>query len=78
MSKKTFKHSPQGKGVRTGLQAIAGAVAAYFTGLVALPEVREYTTNFVQTQGLAAVLVFLGSLGVGAGVLAFIQNRLGK
>lgn len=72
------KTTPAAKGFRTAYQTVAGAVVAYFTGLLALPAVREYTTTFIQTQGVAALLVVLGAFGLSAGVIAFIQNRLGK
>lgn len=70
------KKTPSGKGFRTAYQAIAGAVVSYFTGLIALPAVREYTTSFIQTQGVGALLIVLGAFGVSAGIVAFIQNRL--
>lgn len=72
------KNKPEVKGFRTAYQAIAGAVVAYFTGLLALPAVREYTTNFIHTQGIATLLVVLAAFGIGAGVISFIQNKLGK
>lgn len=72
------KDSPKGKGFRTAYQAVAGAVVAYFTGLLAIPEVREYTQSFIQTQGVATLLIVLAAFGVGAGVVSFLQNRLGK
>lgn len=72
------KNTPSGKGFRTAYQAVAGAVVAYFTGLLAIPEVRDYTTSFIQTQGVAALLVVLAAFGIGAGVISWLQNRLGK
>lgn len=72
------KNTPKGKGVRTAYQAVAGTVVAYFTGLFALPAVRDYTTSFVHTQGLSALLVVLASFGVGAGLVSFLQNKLEK
>ena len=72
------KNTPQGKGFRTAYQAVAGAVVAYFTGLLALPAVREYTSNFLHTQGVAALVAVLAAFGVGAGLVAFVQNKLGK
>lgn len=72
------KNTPQGKGFRTGIQTIAGVVLAYFTGLMALPEVREYTYWFIQTSGLEALITVLVAFGVGSGVISFIQNKLGK
>ncbi len=68
--------TPAQRGIRTALQTIGGTIVAYFTGLLALPAVREYTENFVHTQGMAALLVVLAALGVGAGVVAFVQNFL--
>jgi hypothetical protein len=72
------KTTPQGKGIRTAYQAIAGAVVAYFTGLLAIPEVRDYTVGFVQNEGLATLGVVLVSFGLGAGLVSFVQNRLGR
>lgn len=72
------KNSPSGKGFRTAYQAIASAIVTYFTGLLAIPEVREYTSNFIQTQGVATLLIVLAAFGIGAGFFSFLQNRLGK
>lgn len=68
--------TPAQRGVRTALQTVGGTIVAYFTGLLALPAVREYTQSFIETQGVAALLVVLAALGVGAGVVAFVQNLL--
>lgn len=70
------KSSPEKRGLRTAGQTIVGTVTAYFVGLWAVPGVQEYTTNFIQTQGVAAVLALLAIIGVGAGVISFIQNYL--
>lgn len=72
------KDTPQGKGVRTAYQTVVGTLVAYFTGLLALPAVRDYTVTFVHTQGYAALLVVLAGFGIGAGVISFLQNKLGK
>lgn len=72
------KNTPSGKGIRTAYQAVVGAIVAYFTGLLAIPEVREYTTNFVQTQGVLTLVVVLGAFGIGAGLISFLQNYLKK
>lgn len=72
------KHTPEAKGIRTAVQTIGGTILAYFTGLMALPEVREYTSWFIKTEGVSTLILVLASFGVGAGVLAFIQNKLGK
>lgn len=70
------KQTPTGKGLRTAYQTVLGTVVAYFTGLIALPEVREYTTSFLHTQGVIALGVVLTAFGVGAGVVSFLQNHL--
>jgi len=72
------KNTPKAKGFRTAYQAVAGAIVAYFTGLLAIPEVREYTTNFIQTQGVATLMIVLAAFGIGAGLISFVQNKLGK
>lgn len=74
----TNKKTPEGKGVRTAVQTIVGTVVAYFTGLMALPAVREYTSVFIEYEGVGALIAVLTALGVGSGIVAFIQNRLGK
>lgn len=72
------KNTPSGKGFRTAYQALIGAFVTYITGLFALPAVRDYTTNFVQTEGVAAMVVVLGAFGISAGLVSFVQNRYGK
>jgi len=74
----TNKKTPEGKGLRTAAQTVAGTVVAYFTGLMALPAVREYTSAFLRNEGVLALGAVLLSLGVGAGLVAFLQNKLGK
>lgn len=73
-----MKNTPTGKGIRTAYQTIIGTVVAYFTGLLAIPEVREYTLNFVRSEGVATLVVVLVAFGVGAGVTSYLQNRLGR
>lgn len=70
------KNTPKAKGVRTAIQTIVGAVATYITGLLALPAVREYTNDFVRTEGVAALVVVLAALGVSTGIISFLQNRI--
>ena len=72
------KNTPQAKGIRTAYQTIAGTVVAYVVGLWTLDGVQEYTTQFIRTEGVAALLIVLGAFGVGAGLLSFIQNKLEK
>lgn len=72
------KNTPKAKGLRTAYQAIAGMVMTYFVGLWAIPEVQQYTSAFVREQGVATLVVVLGAFGLGAGLISFIQNRLGR
>lgn len=72
------KNTPPAKGFRTAYQTVAGTVVAYFTGLLALPAVRDYTVQFIHTQGVAALLLVLGAFGISAGFISYLQNRLGK
>lgn len=72
------KNTPQGKGIRTAVQAMIGTFVAFFTGLWAIDEVRLYTETFVREEGVALVLVVLGVVGVSAGLISFLQNKLGR
>lgn len=72
------KNSPKGKGFRTAYQAIAGTVVAYLYGLWQLPGVSEYTSNFLQTQGIGLLVVLAGLVGIPAGLFAYFQNKKGK
>jgi uncharacterized protein HemX len=76
LNQPTPPKTPTQRGVRTALQTVGGTIVAYFTGLLALPAVREYTESFIQTQGVAALLLVLTALGLGAGAVAFVQNLL--
>lgn len=76
LNQPTPAKTPAQRGVRTALQTVGGTIVAYFTGLLALPAVREYTQSFIETQGVAALLVVLAALGLGAGAVAFVQNLL--
>ena len=68
------KGTPKGKGIRTAIQAVIGGVIAYFTGLFALPEFQQYTSEFLRTEGFATLLAVLAAFGVGAGLISWIQN----
>lgn len=72
------KSTPKAKGLRTGIQAIIGTVIAFVTGLWALPEVQLYVSEFLRNEGVALVILLLGLIGVSAGLVSFIQNKLGK
>lgn len=72
------KETPKGKGLRTAVQAIVGTVIAFVTGLWAIPDVQLYVETFIREEGVALVVVLLGLVGFSSGLVAFIQNRLGK
>lgn len=72
------KNSPQGKGIRTAYQAIAGTVVAFLYGLYSLPGVPEYITNFLKTEGLSLLIGLAALVGIPAGLIAYFQNKRGK
>ncbi len=72
------KNTPQAKGIRTAVQAIAGTVVAFVTGLLALPEVQTYVNEFVKNEGYTLVVTLLAMVGVSSGIIAFLQNKIGK
>jgi len=72
------KNTPEGKGLRTAYQAIAGTVVAFFYGLWNLPGVPEYVHNFIQTEGFSLLLVLAAMVGIPAGLIAYAQNKRGK
>lgn len=72
------KNTPQGKGIRTGYQAVAATVVAYLYGLWNLPGVSEYTTEFLQKQGIGLLFNLATLVGVPAGLIAYFQNKRGK
>ena len=66
--------TPVVKGVRTGIQAIIGAVIGLITVVWAVPGVPEAVVQYLQANWF---LILLG-IGVPSGLVAWIQNRLGK
>lgn len=77
MPELTNKHTPEGKGFRTFYQTVAATVVAFLYGLWELPGVSEYTSNFVQTQGVSLLIGLAALVGVPAGLIAYLQNRKG-
>lgn len=72
------KNTPAGKGLRTLYQAVAGVVVSFLAGLWNVPGVPEYVTRFAKADGVEFLLFLAVSVGVPAGLIAFVQNRLGK
>lgn len=66
--------TPLVKGVRTGIQAMVGAVIGLIAVVWAVPGVPEAVINYMQSYWLPILL----SIGVPSGFVAWLQNRLGK
>jgi len=71
----TNKNTPEGKGFRTFLQTAMASVVAFLYGLWQLPGVSDYVNNFVRTEGLSLLGLLLVTIGIPAGVIAFLMNR---
>ena len=68
------KNTPAGKGVRTGFQAVIGVVIGLFTAVWAVDGVPEVVIAYVRDNWFIIALAF----GIPSGIVAWIQNRLGK
>lgn len=66
--------TPVVKGVRTGIQAIVGSVIGLIAVVWAVPGVPEAVVQYAQTNWLPILL----TIGIPSGIVAFIQNKLGK
>jgi hypothetical protein len=66
--------TPVVKGVRTGIQAIIGSVVGLVLVVWAVPGVPEVVVNYLQNNWLPLLLL----VGVPSGLVAWLQNRLGK
>lgn len=71
----TNNNTPAAKGVRTFLQSVLATVVAFLYGLWELPGVSEYTSNFVQTQGVSLLIGLAALVGIPAGLIAYFQNK---
>lgn len=67
------KTTPKGKGIRTGIQALVGALVALGAAVWAVPGVPEAVQQFISENWVALVLAF----GIPSGAVAWAQNRLG-
>jgi hypothetical protein len=70
----TENKTPVVKGVRTAFQAMVGSVVGLVVVVWAVPGVPEAVTGYLTTNWLPILL----TIGVPSGLVAFIQNRLGK
>lgn len=69
-----MERTPLNKGVRTALQAIAGSLIGLVTVVWAVPGVPEAVVEYAQTNWLPILL----SIGIPSGLVAWIQNKIGK
>ncbi len=72
------KNNPSVKGVRTAIQAIIGTAVTFLTGLWAIPEVRDYTTTFIEQYGIFLAGAVLALVGVTSGIISWLQNQFGE
>lgn len=66
--------TPVVKGVRTAIQSIVGSVIGLIVVVWAVPGVPEAVVNYLQANWLPILL----AIGVPSGLVAWLQNRLGK
>lgn len=71
-------NTPEAKGVRTFVQAVGATVVAFLYGLWQLPGVSDYVQHFVETQGLSLLLGLAALVGIPAGLIAFVQNKVAQ
>lgn len=69
-----MERTPLNKGVRTALQAIVGALIGLVLVVWAVPGVPEAVVEYATTNLVPLLLV----IGLPAGFVAWLQNRLGK
>lgn len=71
-------NTPEAKGIRTFLQSVGATIVAFLYGLWQLPGVSDYVQNFVETQGLSLLIGLAVLIGVPAGIIAFLQNKVAQ
>lgn len=71
---KTTERTPLSKGIRTALQAMVGVLVGLVAVVWAVPGVPEAVIEYLRSNVIeVAVLV-----GIPSGVVAWIQNAIGK
>lgn len=66
--------TPVVKGVRTGIQAIIGSLIGLVAVVWAVPGVPEAVVEYAKTNWLPILL----TIGIPSGIVAWVQNKLGK
>jgi hypothetical protein len=69
-----MERTPLNKGIRTALQAIVGALVGLVVVVWAVPGVPEAVIEYATTNLVPLLL----AIGIPSGVVAWLQNRLGK
>lgn len=70
--------TPVVKGVRTFLQTLAGLFVGLVLAVWSVPGVPEAVSVYVQANFVPLLIGTLVFVGLPAGVIAWLQNRLGK
>lgn len=68
------KNTPAGKGLRTGLQAVIGSLIGLVAVVWAVPGVPEAVVEYAKSSWLPLLL----TVGIPSGLVAWLQNRIGK
>lgn len=68
------KNEPSVKGIRTALQAVVGSLIGLVVVVWAVPGVPEAVIEYAKTNWLPILL----SIGIPSGLVAWVQNKLGK
>lgn len=68
------KETPTGKGLRTAVQTIIGALIGLVIAVWAVPGVPEVVIEYARTNLIPLLLV----IGIPSGFVAWFQNRIGK
>lgn len=69
-----MKNTPAGKGLRTALQAVVGSAVGLVAVVWAVPGVPEAVVNYATQNWLPLLL----TIGIPSGLLAWLQNKIGK
>ena len=64
------------RGIRTFAQTVGAAVVAFLYGLWQLPGVSDYVHSFIVNQGFSLLVGLAVLVGIPAGVIAYVQNRI--
>ena len=71
----TPKTSAQ-RGVRTFFQTVVASITGLLIAVWNVPGVPDVVVGYAQQNWLPLLLTFIGIIGVPAGVIAYIQNKL--